>query len=501
MHAPPDPAERGSVESLGRTALAGARWITLSRVGSEVAAFASSLILARLIAPEAFGHVAIALFVGALAIGLAQQNVGAALVQMQEPTPRHFRGAMAVSLSLGLVLMLVTILVTVALAGVADPTTLELIRLMSLSFVLLAPSAVSQALLQRRLDFRRLSIAEVTAAGANVAVAVTCAVAGLEGTAVILGFLAQCATSSALLVRYARPPAPRMHRAEIAEISRFGLPVSTSSLAYVAMTNVDYVILGARLNPLDVGLYWRAYVVGVDYQAKVSGILLRVAFPLFSRAADLEAVRELRRRIVRLHAVVLFPPLAFLIIAGPTVIPWLYGPEWEEAGTLVQWLAIAGLAQVVATGTGPLVLAQGHAKALRNWNLVLLVGLAAVVWVASSGGVLTVAISLALFRVAAMFVGQYLLVQRLIGIRLADTLREDVLPAATSAVAGMVPAAVVLHTLEAADLPTVVVLAASGLVGVAVYALVLKLAFAEAAQDVRRIASRLLARRRRASLA
>ena len=83
------------------------------------------------------------------------------------------------TVSLGLVLM-VTILVTVALISVADPTAPERVRLIRLSLVLLAPSAVSQVLLQRQLDFRRLSIVEVTAMVANVAMAVTGALVSKE---------------------------------------------------------------------------------------------------------------------------------------------------------------------------------------------------------------------------------------------------------------------------------------------------------------------------------
>lgn len=487
-----DPTHAGDAGSLGRTALKGARWITLSRLGSEILGFAASIALARLIAPEAFGHAIIALFVGALALGVSQQNVGAALVQMKEPSQAHFRAAMTISLGLGLILALVTWLATVVLRGSIDDITLDLVRLMGIAFLVAAPSAVPQALLQRRLDFRLLSLVEIVAVVANVAVSVGSALAGAEGEAIVLGFLAQFATSSILFTVLARPVPPRVHRAEMAEITRFGLPASTGSLLYVAMSNVDYLILGARLGALDVGLYWRAYQLGVEYQGKVSGILLRVAFPLFSRASDLDTVRELRRRIVRLHTVLLFPLLGLLMVTGPTLVPWLYGPEWKEAGELVRWLALAGLAQVVGSGTGPLMLATGHPRALRNWMLTTLVGLAAVVWVASPEGVKTVAIAVAAFRVCTLLAGQYILVERLLGIRLLDTLRGDVVPAGLCTAAGMVPAALALWGAQEAGVPTVAALAAAALAGGVVYVLVLRLAFGEAARDLGRLAGRFL---------
>lgn len=494
-----DPRPAGDASSLGRTALLGARWVALSRLGSEILGFASSIVLARLILPAEFGHAIIALFVGALALGVSQQNVGAALVQMSSPRQRHYEAAMAISLVLGASLALLTWLATVALRGQVDDATLDLVRLMGLAFVVVAPSAVPQALLQRRLDFRLLSFAEILAVVANVGVSVGCALGGLEGESIVLGFLAQFATSTLLFTVLARPIRPRAHREEMAEIGRFGLPASTGSLLSVATSNVDYVILGARLSALDVGLYWRAFQLGVEYQGKISGILLRVAFPLFSRATDLATVRELRRRIVRLHAVLLFPPLGLLFVTGPTVVPWMYGPEWAQAGELVRWLALAGLAQVVGSGTGPLMLATGHPAALRNWTLVTLVGLALAVWLSSGGGVETVAITVAAFRVVVLLMGQYLLVERLLGIRLIDTLRDDVLPAGICTAIGMVPAALALEAGESLDLPTVATLAFAAVAGLAGYGIALRLAFADAARDVWLLAERFLPSRRAAA--
>jgi hypothetical protein len=51
--------------------------------------------------------------------------------------------------------------------------------------------------------------------------------------------------------------------------------------------NADYLILAARLHPAQVGFYWRAFQLGVCYQDKISGIMLRTAFP------DLCALRRL----------------------------------------------------------------------------------------------------------------------------------------------------------------------------------------------------------------
>jgi O-antigen/teichoic acid export membrane protein len=330
---------------------------------------------------------------------------------------------------------------------------------------------------------------------ANAAVAVTLAAAGFEGEAIVFGVLAQMATQALGLAVYKRPPLPRLHRDELRELRRFGMPAATASLATVATRNVDYVILGARLSARGVGLYWRAFQLGVEYQGKVSGVLLKVAFPIFSRATDRDAIRELRRRIVRLHAVLLFPLLGLLVVIAPTMVPFVYGPDWKGAAELTQWLALAGAAQVVGTGTGPLMLATGHPKALRDWNVLTLVALAAVVLAASGGGVLTAAIAVAIFRCVWFVLGQWFLVQRLLDIRVVDTLRDDVLPAGLATAAAMAAGELALRGLRGVGAGDLLLMAGVAVVLLPVYALVLRLAFRDAAADVARLAARFVPQR------
>ena len=123
------------------------------------------------------------------------------------------------------------------------------------------------------------------------------------------------------------------------EIAGYGVPAAGSSVLYAVLRNVDYVILAARLPAAQVGYYLRGFQLGSEYQSKISGILLRVAFPVLSRSRDLDEVRRIRARIIRVHAAVLFPLLFGLIALAPVFVPLVYGDAWEPAVPLTQVLA------------------------------------------------------------------------------------------------------------------------------------------------------------------
>ena len=114
------------------------------------------------------------------------------------------------------------------------------------------------------------------------------------------------------------------------EITRFGAPASAAGLLHVGITNVDYAVLAARLSSTQVGLYWRAFQLGVSYQDKISGIMLRLAFPIYSRTRDLSEMRRLHERATRIHGAVVVPLLAVLIVTAPDIVPALFGSAWER---------------------------------------------------------------------------------------------------------------------------------------------------------------------------
>ena len=100
------------------------------------------------------------------------------------------------------------------------------------------------------------------------------------------------------------PPMPRFHREALRDVAGFGLPASAAGVTYVAVSNATIAVAAARLIAAQVGLYWRAFQLGVVYQDKISGIMMRLAFPIYSRTSDLDELRRFHERATRIHAAV-----------------------------------------------------------------------------------------------------------------------------------------------------------------------------------------------------
>ena len=58
---------------------------------------------------------------------------------------------------------------------------------------------------------------------------------------------------------------------------------------------------------------------------------MRLAFPVYSRTATSTELRRLHERATRVHAAVVVPLLAVLIVIAPVLVPWLFGDRWRPA--------------------------------------------------------------------------------------------------------------------------------------------------------------------------
>lgn len=484
--------EELSSEQLKDAAVAGVRWTTAARVGIEVITLASAVVLARLIAPSGFGQAVVPLIFVPLAVILTFEGFGSALVQRKEIGRAHVEAAMLASLLTGIVLTALTL-------ALAEPVgkplfgsdTAELLMMISPVFLLAGLCAVSRSLLWRRLDFRRVSLIEMVALALSAVAAVGLAIAGLDAEAIVIAALFGSAVTTLLLLAAAPPPMPRWHRGALGEIMGFGLPASAAGLTSVAITNATLAVAAVRLSPSQVGLFWRAFQLGVIYQEKISGIMIRLAFPVYSRTTDLKELTHFHERATRIHAAVLLPLLSLLIITAPDLVPWLFGERWAPAVEPVQILCVAGMIAAILTGYAQIMLAAGKPRVLLIFNVFLLALYIVASWVAAPYGITALAIAVVCVHVVLLVSVYAVLFYRVLGIPI-KRLVTDLFPAVASSVLMLAVANPVAELLRSNGVPVVPLLLSVGIVGAWAYLAALYSLFPAIWNDVAQLTRRVL---------
>lgn len=473
-----------SAESVKKSALSGIRWLAVKSVIGEFIAVASTVALARLVAPGQFGHAAVALLFNLLAVILTFEGFAAALVQRSEISERHRQVAVFLNLVGGAALTgLVVLTVPIIWRPIFGAETAKLIVLTSPSFLIAGVGTVSRAMLWRQMNFRRVTQIDLLSALGGSLVSVIMAVLHFGAIALIVGADVSIAIGSGLMLLAAPEPLPRFHGKEAKDILGYGAASAFANIVSTMTGNVDYWIVAARLTAYQTGIYYRAFNLGVMYQSKISNVMMALAFPVYSRLENREDMRRWHERVVRIHAVAIFPVMALLIVLAPVAIPFVFGAMWRPSVVPTQILAGAGMVTAILTGYGQVLQAVGRPQTLVRSNVVILIVYGSAVAVAVNHGLTAVAVA-----VVSVYVGVLVCVyQFLLGPHLGLSLRSlasELGPAVVSC-AAMVVVALPLRIVFERGLPAPMTIVLVAPLAVAAYGVTLRVLFKSAFQDFR----------------
>ena len=487
------PDDVRSNAELTKAAGDGLRWVTYARIGIEITLLAGMVALARLLPPAAFGMFAVVLIIQELALSLPMEGVGSALVQRTSIGRAHLQAGMFLSLAVGIALAVLTWLTAqFIITPIYGHETAGLVRLATPWFLIGAVYSIPSAQLRRRLDFRRLSVIELSMTSSRAVASIALAAAGLGAKALVLGNLVGMTCALLMALSFAPAPLPRWHRREVRELLPYGGPAALACVAWTGFRNGDYAVIGGRLGTLQAGYYYRGYQLAVEYQKKISAVMAQMAFPVLARTDGREAMFALRRRMVRLLTVVLFPLLGLLVITAPVVVPWLFGEKWEPAVVPTQILAAGGAATLTIDAIGSAFQAEGRSKAMLGFGIAHFIVYIGAVAAISSHGLVAVSVTAAVVHSAFLAVAYALLLRTHEGRSVPRVMWDDLSSALVSSLGLLAAAWPVEAALRASGAPVLVTLALSGITGGVTYLVVLRVVFPSAWRDLLKALDRIL---------
>lgn len=417
-----------SADSLTSKAAAGGRWTAISAMASIVIQFAQLAILGRLLSPDDFGLMAMMMVVIGLASTLADFGISNHIVRAKSLAGGQFTGLLLISFGCsGLLASAVVASATWVSAYFKTPLLLELLPVLGALVVLSAASQIGTALLQRAMRFRELALAELISGLAGLFAGVFCAFAELGIWSLIAAQFTVAVFKSAFcwgcsrdLVRFQRP----VWGADLAAALRFGAFQTGERLLNFAGWNVDKVIIGRMLGEGSLGIYSVAYQLVLRPFSILNPIFTRVALPVFASIQDDD--QRLQRgylQMVRTIALLSFPIYLVMMLAADSLIFILLGPQWKDAGPVLQVLSILGFVFSLCNPIGSLLLAKGRADLGFYYNVVALLAYAVAIYIGSGFGVIGVAIGFVAAAACLLFPLEFLLRWMLIRMSVVEYLR------------------------------------------------------------------------------
>jgi PST family polysaccharide transporter/lipopolysaccharide exporter len=330
--------------------------------GVRLIALARFFVLAKLLAPDDFGLLAIAAVAIELSLALTDLGLIPSLIQHRDPDDRLYNAAWTVELIRACLVAGVLLIGAPLIAGLfGDLRAAPILRGLAIATLIASLGSVRAADFVRDLRFGPVAALEVSSALLEAVVSIALA-RTLGMWALVVGQITAATVRTALSWILA-PYRPRLVRNldDVRPLLAFGRWMLVTVVVYTAGDVFLRGVVSRRLGTVDLGLYYVAFRLAMLPKQAVSDLVRPVAFPVYARLQDApsEAAGVYRLTILAM-AVVLMPSYALLATLAPSLVSEVLGARWMGSDEVIQLLAGAACISLVTECTIPLVTGLGR---------------------------------------------------------------------------------------------------------------------------------------------
>ena len=454
---------------LKRKTISGIKWSTISLIGRQGTQFITGIILARLLSPDDFGLLGMALVVTGFVNVFKDLGTSAALIRQKDLTDELLTSLFGINVVFGLIVT-IFIFVVSPLIGFffLDDRVVLVLQVISFSFVISSLSILQKALFERALHFQPLAIIEISASLAGSVVGICLALNGLGVWSLVFQTLATSLTTTILL--WILGPTRFdffIKLEELRKIRRFSLNLIGFNTLNYFCRNADNILVGRFLGAQLLGFYSIGYTIFQTTTNFITGIVGRVLYPVYSLMQDDNKIfTETYLSITKNIAFFTFPLMTGEFILARPMILALYGDKWAPVIPIVMIFAPIGLLQSIGATVGSIFQAKGRTDLMFGWGIFSSLIVVAGFVIGLKWGIIGVALSY-LITTCLLIIPSLILPFRLIDLQLITFLKSIKLPLVNSMI--MLIVLITTRLLLSLDMPYYLDLTISIIFGGTVY--------------------------------
>ncbi|GAA0594929.1 oligosaccharide flippase family protein [Caenispirillum bisanense] len=352
----------------------GSRWIV------RLLGLISTIVLARLLTPEDFGLVSMAMIILAFTEAVLEFGVRTVLIHHDTLTRDDYDTAW----TMNLIQAVLAAAITFALAYPAavyfdDPRVPPVVMAMAAAMVIGGFQNVGIVDFQRDLSMGRDFLLFVVQKLASVVVAVTLAVLLQSYWALVAGY-ATARVASVVMSYVLHPYRPRLSLKSLRRFLRMSLWLTVQSVGRFAQLRLDRIIVGGAAGPAALGFY----SVASDLANMLVGELLapvgRALLPAFAALQNqLDRLRAAAEQAISGSAALALPTALGAALTARELIHVVFGEQWVPSVPVFQVVCLTMAVIALRHPVGTLLVAVGR-MALSGWGTWAQAGIFAGAW-------------------------------------------------------------------------------------------------------------------------
>ncbi|WP_405242458.1 lipopolysaccharide biosynthesis protein [Lentisalinibacter salinarum] len=413
----------------------GVTWMVLLRAGDRMLGIVSMLVLARLLTPEDFGLVAMAMSVIAVIELATALGFDVPLINKESPNRVEFDTAWTLTIIVYLSCALVIALLAVPMAHFfGEPRLTLALWVIVGGWMLNGLENVGTVEFRRQMKFSKEFVFRGLKRLIGFLVTIISAIIFRSYWALIAGMVAG-SVAGVVLSYVLAPYRPRFALGAARELFSYSKWLLSNNAVLVGIVRFPHFLIGRLLGAQSLGVYTLAYDIATMPATELSAPVNRAAYPGYARlVSEPEAFKKTFMDIGALVVAIALPAGVGLALVAEELVLVALGQQWAAAAPLMEILAISAVF-VAATGNNGIAhLALGYAKAVTVQSALRLIVLVLLsVALIDEWGVQGIALA-ELCGAVACFVASFPLIFRRLEIRISEYLSYNWRPVFASLV-------------------------------------------------------------------
>lgn len=355
-------------------------WRFAERCGAQIVTFTVSIILARILAPEDYGTIALVTVFTNIMQVFVDSGLGTALIQKKEADELDFSSVFYFNILICCALYGIMFLMAPVIASFYHNTELiPLIRFISLTIVISGVKGIQQAYVTRNMLFRRFFYSTLGGTIFSAFLGIWMAYQGFGAWAIAVQQLSNTAVDTLILwitVKWRPRKVFSLERLE--GLLGFGWKMLVSSLLDTGYNNLRSLIIGKRYSSADLAYYDQGNhfptVIITNINSSIDSVLLPA---MAGVQEDWNKVKEMTRLSIKVSTYIMAPLMMGLVFCAEPIVRLILTDKWLACVPFLRIFGITYMFYPIHTANLNAIKAMGRSDYFLRLEIIKkLVGLA-----------------------------------------------------------------------------------------------------------------------------
>jgi len=373
-----------------------AKYIFFGNFFSKGITFIGSIFLARILFPEDYGYLLIAMIVTGFAQMLSSMGFENFYLQEKIKDEKHEAEILNITFKLrvfvNLLMFLVQYFCSYPISNYYDePIVGELLRIFSFSYIFTAFVQTNLYILRKKVDFRPEVLANILRDIAGTTVKVFLAWSGFGALSFAYGSLLGTFLWTITILYFQRflPDMKYWNKAIFLKVFYFGKHSLIAGIAGYLSAYIDKILLTNTFPISQVGGYSFAFGQSDNIKARLTRPMGSLVVSYIAKyKGNNKKIIETLASITYFELVVMIPIYIFFLIYAESIVYYIFGEKWVFTVSVMQVFLIYGLLSTIAGSAINLLTGLGYPQILSNLSiknlLVLFISLSFIVFISDN---------------------------------------------------------------------------------------------------------------------